>query len=498
MKKDVFSSWLKEFCSLVFTQTVQAFLLAIIMSVVIYMASDSKNAGDKVSATSVIAIIAISSVSKIELLVKRIFGVESQFGDPAMKNGAKSFLGGIAGGYATIQLGKKLLDNPKKIFGGAKDMIQSNRQIRKINLRKARDFDNLDRQWSESNNKNTTTTTLPTNSSGSDSAQSTIPNISRAYNVDPLSGFNENGMLPEYEGPSLSKYMGNGDGFSHDKNTNPLDYNREKLRAWTESINRDYPSGPPGTTNANRNVGTNENVIGNPQSVNIGAATFNSSTLGQGNIQTVSSMSTSGNVGQISSATLNNNNVSNVNANNVNANGADGKSKKMSQAEWESKKNALSDKYDDLLADAKSKRGKAAVSTLSGIAETVAAPVAGIGYSGIRTVIDAAQGDFSLKESIGHAIKGAGAADAVTEATVALGNGVADAIKIASSAPKQHETKIKTIETITNIETRHGDDRTDSGIGKYHKSIDYLNSYAKSKEAASSKQIRTKPTAGNY
>lgn len=149
MKKDVFSVWLKEFCSLVFTQTVQAFLLAIIMSVVIYMAnSDSSQqySGDTVSATSIIAIIALSSISKIELLVKKIFGVESQFGDPAMKNGIKTFGGGIAASMAALNLAKRPLDNVKKTYQGIKDVRSSNMDIAKLRKRTSRDLDLLSKK----------------------------------------------------------------------------------------------------------------------------------------------------------------------------------------------------------------------------------------------------------------------------------------------------------------------------------------------------------------
>ena len=75
MKKDVFMVWLKEFCSLIFTQTVQAFLLAIIMSVVVATATNDtiEEQDVAVSATGIIAIIALSSISKVELLVKKIF-----------------------------------------------------------------------------------------------------------------------------------------------------------------------------------------------------------------------------------------------------------------------------------------------------------------------------------------------------------------------------------------------------------------------------------------
>ncbi|MDD3303673.1 MAG: hypothetical protein PHP54_02010 [Clostridia bacterium] len=121
MKKDVFMIWLKEFCSLIFTQTVQAFLLAIIMSVVVATATTgrSEDVGNTASATGLIAIIALASLSKIEILVKKIFGVESQFGDPAMHNGH----GALMGGLIAAKLAGRALNNVPKIAGGIKGVI---------------------------------------------------------------------------------------------------------------------------------------------------------------------------------------------------------------------------------------------------------------------------------------------------------------------------------------------------------------------------------------
>ena len=66
MKKNIFPIWLKEFCSLVFTQAVQAFLLAIVMSVIIAMITEGSTAeaGTSVSATGVIAIVALTAILK--------------------------------------------------------------------------------------------------------------------------------------------------------------------------------------------------------------------------------------------------------------------------------------------------------------------------------------------------------------------------------------------------------------------------------------------------
>jgi hypothetical protein len=120
MKKDIFMVWLKEFCSLIFTQTVQAFLLAIVMSVVVATASNGsmEEQGTAVSATGIIAIIALASISKVELLVKKIFGVESQFGDPAMKNG----MGALAGSLIAAKLAGRALNNVPKMASGLKGL----------------------------------------------------------------------------------------------------------------------------------------------------------------------------------------------------------------------------------------------------------------------------------------------------------------------------------------------------------------------------------------
>lgn len=121
MKKDIFSVWIKEFGSLVFTQSVQAFLLSIVMSIVLTTAEggSTSTAGVDVSATGVIAIVALVSISKIELLVKKIFGIESQFGDPSMKAGAA----GLAGTLIGARLAGRVLNNAGKLTGGAQDML---------------------------------------------------------------------------------------------------------------------------------------------------------------------------------------------------------------------------------------------------------------------------------------------------------------------------------------------------------------------------------------
>lgn len=131
MKKGVFNIWLKELCSLVFVQSIQAFLLAIVMSIIVSAASSENALADSasVSAVGVISIVALASISKIELLVKKIFGIESQFGDPSMANGMKSVAGGIIAAKAvgkTLNNVPSMLSGAREISGARKDKARAN------------------------------------------------------------------------------------------------------------------------------------------------------------------------------------------------------------------------------------------------------------------------------------------------------------------------------------------------------------------------------------
>lgn len=134
MKGDVFSSWLKELCSLIFVQTFQAFLLAIVMSIII--AALAKSETGTIDACGLLAVFALSSFPKIELLLKNIFGLTSQYGDPSLARGQQSFIGGMTALWGT----KRLLDNPRKVMvGGVKTLhggiktAKAKRALRKAN-----------------------------------------------------------------------------------------------------------------------------------------------------------------------------------------------------------------------------------------------------------------------------------------------------------------------------------------------------------------------------
>lgn len=131
MKGNVFQQWLKEFCALVFTQAVQAFLLAVILILVVMAISESNTngIGDKDPA-GLLAIIALTSISKMEALIKKMFGLDSSLTDTSM-NGGK---GGLLGTYMALQMGKKVLDNVPKLASGVKTNISAGNKKKKAQL----------------------------------------------------------------------------------------------------------------------------------------------------------------------------------------------------------------------------------------------------------------------------------------------------------------------------------------------------------------------------
>ena len=120
MLNGIFGKWLREFATLVLTQAVQAFLLAVVMTIIISCLNNAGTDETGNQAAGLLAIIALASFGKIELLVKNIFGVTSQFGDPSLANGARGL---TAGSLLAMRGGKRLLNN------GA-DLLKSHRMIK--------------------------------------------------------------------------------------------------------------------------------------------------------------------------------------------------------------------------------------------------------------------------------------------------------------------------------------------------------------------------------
>ena len=133
---NIFSTWLKELCSLIFVQTFHAFLFAIIMSIIVKAVSNQylTTISGGIEAAGLLAVFALLSLPKLELLVKNIFGLTSSVADTSLAAGQRS---SFAGGYLALKAGKKLLDNPRKIAGGLGRAL-----IGQANLRKARNARN--------------------------------------------------------------------------------------------------------------------------------------------------------------------------------------------------------------------------------------------------------------------------------------------------------------------------------------------------------------------
>ena len=120
MKNKIFNVWIKELCSLVFVQSLQALLMAVMLAIIVKLYVDSGAKADEASdgitqALGVYAIFIMSIIPKIELLVKKIFGLGSGVADASMMGGKGSL---IKTGLA-IKGGLSLLNNVPKIIGGA-------------------------------------------------------------------------------------------------------------------------------------------------------------------------------------------------------------------------------------------------------------------------------------------------------------------------------------------------------------------------------------------
>lgn len=120
-------SWIKEFGTLVFTQTVQAFIYAIIISIIVFSMTETQGieAADQNTALGFIAVISLVSIFKVEELLRKIFGLSST------KASVKGAMGSLAKTAIAAKVASKTLDNTKKMATGAKEKFTANKQDRK-------------------------------------------------------------------------------------------------------------------------------------------------------------------------------------------------------------------------------------------------------------------------------------------------------------------------------------------------------------------------------
>lgn len=114
MQKGVFNTWIKELCALVFVQTIQAFILAIVLSIILtFIKEIGSNISNQatVSALGVLCIILLSSLTKMEQITKKIFGLDSGI----LQNKPPH---GLAATMLALKAAGRVLNNVPKMVGG--------------------------------------------------------------------------------------------------------------------------------------------------------------------------------------------------------------------------------------------------------------------------------------------------------------------------------------------------------------------------------------------
>lgn len=130
-QSDTFSKWLKEFCALVFLQSIQAFLLSMISSLIVSInglisEGEMFKSGTAVG-ISVINIIALASMAKLEDLIVDMLGLKSSITDATLGGGAKMGAHGMAGLMMAGGAVRRIADNGKKLVGGIGGIASANR-----------------------------------------------------------------------------------------------------------------------------------------------------------------------------------------------------------------------------------------------------------------------------------------------------------------------------------------------------------------------------------
>lgn len=165
MKGGVFTQWLKEFCALVFTQTVQAFILAIILVLIATTFEDGAvDNSIKMNAAGILSIIALTSISKMEELVKKLFGLNSSITDTSMKGG----VGNLASAWMMMKMIKSLGDNIPKVLKGGANAVKSTSEKRRLEAKRELELRDLEKD--NSNNSQNLSQTGTSSQGGTNGA----------------------------------------------------------------------------------------------------------------------------------------------------------------------------------------------------------------------------------------------------------------------------------------------------------------------------------------
>lgn len=136
MQKGVFTTWIKELCALVFVQTIQAFILAIVLSIILTFLFPKKDANgvatitsqDSVSALGVLCIVLLTSLTKMEQITKKIFGLDSGI----LQNKPPH---GLMASYMALKAAGRMFNNIPKIASGVSGLVGARTDKKKVQAR---------------------------------------------------------------------------------------------------------------------------------------------------------------------------------------------------------------------------------------------------------------------------------------------------------------------------------------------------------------------------
>lgn len=115
------SIWIKEFCELVFIQTLQAFIYAIVIGFICTVLKNTSglSSDDHNTSVGIICVIALTAIFKVEDLARKIFG----FG-PTKADHGNAITSLAKTGFA-LKMAKNVTDNGLKVLGGVGTLARS-------------------------------------------------------------------------------------------------------------------------------------------------------------------------------------------------------------------------------------------------------------------------------------------------------------------------------------------------------------------------------------
>lgn len=243
------ASWIREFTTLVFVQTVQAFIFAIIIVIIMTAMPDKASTDsedDYYSGVGIMCVFALTSLFKVEEMVRRIFG----FGNT--KADHKGALQSIAKTAFALKLGKRVLDNGKKVVGGVSKIKGARADSKKANKRLQEDMQDLGFSPGNAGAGRTSNTTIGRGQQG----QAQQPNslLSGINNQTYTGGTTNSGNPGANNGSQISNNGASATNNGNNNNNNPTNTN---------------VNGNNAGALGNNNTNTNRNNTGAPQNNNV-------------------------------------------------------------------------------------------------------------------------------------------------------------------------------------------------------------------------------------